>query len=416
LHPIDRNFVTIAAKKVYAARGTMKRTQPWDKRDVEMLAVAFLAGEGKKPTAIAETLGINAVAVSRHLKRARKDYLREHVHFVHDSVPRHVMDEVYQRVANKKLQDQVNELAKRHGKQREISVRVFTCGTCSDDLERMTRLGKLAAPLVRNLLLRSQSCGLTWGGSLNGVVMGLRDLPFPPPWTPEPIQCIPLSGEPLTTERASYSSSNLARDLGVIVNGDKYDAPSLAMVPAFVPDEFKPHEREGVWLLIELVKSYYEIFGPHQNGNATPRETKRKTHMAMRLDMILTSVGSHEKPLGFGRGVLFDKISVSARELKSLIVAEVGGVCIPRENLSADQSVQFQSIQTSWTGLRIEHLNACAQRGSDLLKGPPGVVVVSGGKGRATVICELIKRGLINHLIIDEVLAGELESASASTR
>ncbi len=44
------------------------------------------------------------------------------------------------------------------------------------------------------------------------------------------------------------------------------------------------------------------------------------------------------------------------------------------------------------------------------------MVVVSGGAGRAAVICELIKRGLINHLIIDEVLAQELESASAPTR
>ena len=381
-----------------------------------MLAVAFLAGEGKKPSVIAETLGINAVAVSRHLKRARKDYLREDVHFIHDSVPRHVMDEMHQRVTNKKLQDQVNELAKRHGAQREISVRVFTCGTSTVDFERMATLGKLAAPLIRNLLLRSSSCGVTWGGTLNCVVMGLRDLPFPAPWRPDRIECIPLSGEPLTTERASYSSSNLARDLGVIINGDEYDAPSLAMVPAFVPDEFGEEERNGVWKLIDLVEAYTAIFGPHKNGSIVPREPKGKTPLAMRLDMILTSVGSHDNPLGFGQGRLFDKISVSARELKSLIVAEVGGVCIPRPKLKSEKSEQLDTVQASWTGLSIHHLKACAQRGSDLLKGPPGVVVVSGGKGRATVICELLKQGLINHLIIDEVLAQELESASAPTR
>ena len=38
-------------------------------------------------------------------------------------------------------------------------------------------------------------------------------------------------------------------------------------------------------------------------------------------------------------------------------------------------------------------------------------MVVSGGKGRATAICELIKLGLINHLIIDEVLAEEIEKS-----
>jgi DNA-binding transcriptional regulator LsrR (DeoR family) len=69
-------------------------------------------------------------------------------------------------------------------------------------------------------------------------------------------------------------------------------------------------------------------------------------------------------------------------------------------------------VQTSWTGLRLEHLEACARLGERPLKGPPGVVVVSAGTNRATAVCELIKRGLVNHLIVDDVLAEELEKAS----
>src|SRR5208283_2687727 len=142
----------------------MKRIQPWDKKEVEMLAVAHLTGEGKRPREIATTFEINPVSVSRHLRRARKEYLREHVCFLHDKVPRQVMDEVRQRVTNKALQDQINQLAKRYGNDREISVRVFACGPSTDDRERMAELGKIAAPVIRNLLLRSKSCGVTWGG------------------------------------------------------------------------------------------------------------------------------------------------------------------------------------------------------------------------------------------------------------
>jgi DNA-binding transcriptional regulator LsrR (DeoR family) len=44
------------------------------------------------------------------------------------------------------------------------------------------------------------------------------------------------------------------------------------------------------------------------------------------------------------------------------------------------------------------------------------VVVVSGGSRRAAAICELIKKGLVNHLIIDEVLAEELTAATRPRR
>jgi DNA-binding transcriptional regulator LsrR (DeoR family) len=393
----------------------MKRREADDKI-VEMLAAAFLAGEGRRNKDIANMLGIDAVTATRHLVRAQKDYLRKQVRFLHYKVPPKLMEKVRQRVTRQALQDQLKQMAKRHGQDREVCLRVFNCGRCRDDRERMEKLGAAAAPLVRVLLRRAKSCGVTWGGMLKNVITGLHDLPFPAPWTKEPIEFIPLSGEPLGKQRSSFSSSSLARDLGIIVNGDQYDAPSLAMVPAFIPDGFRRHERDGVWKLIELVRSYDDIFGPHHsNGDGEPHAARRAPR-AKRLDMILTSVGSHDKPLGFGRGVLFDKMSVSYDQLKSLIVAEVGGVCIPRANLSPEESDQLATVETSWTGLNLGHLAACATRGGDPLKGPPGVVVVSGGKGRGAVICELLKRGLINHLIIDDVLAKELKGASRAPR
>ena len=389
----------------------MKRV-PSDEKEVDMLATAYLAGEGRKPTEIASMLGISAVAVSRHLKEARKEYLRAQISFLRNKISPDLLDKVQQRVTRQDLQNQLNAMAHREGQTTKVSLRVFHCGPPAADILRMATLGAQAAPVIRTLLLESRSCGLTWGGMLKNVVNGLRDLPFPPPWTDEPIRFVPLSGEPLDRQRAKVSSSSLARDLGIVVNGGQYDAPSLRMVPAFIPDRFRQYEKDGVWKLIELVQSYRNIFGPRRNGHVARQATPRVTPLAFDLDMILTSVGAQDKPLGFDPGVLFDQMSISYEDLKSLIVAEVGGVCIQRPNLNEDKLAQLETVQNSWTGLRLEHLEACARRGADPSKRAPGVVVVSGGKKRAAGVCELIKKGLVNHLIVDDVLANELQKAS----
>jgi DNA-binding transcriptional regulator LsrR (DeoR family) len=395
------------------ADGTTKREQS-ESAKIDMLAAASFKAEGRKQEEIAEILNLSAVAVSRHIKQARlQKFLHEQCIFQEYKVEPDLMKKVRLRKSRPDLQEQLDRLAESCRQSRRVSLRVFNCGTLTNDEDRMKRLAELAAPVIRELLLRSQSCGVTWGGMLKGVVSELRHLPFPPPGERASVSVVPLSGEPLGKERGSFSSSSLARDLGMIVNGDQYDAPSLAMVPAFIPDVFLKHESEGVWKLIGLVQSYRQIFGRHRNSQTKARAVSRANPLAKRLEMVLTSVGSATKPLGFGRGALFEQI-FSYTELKRLIIAEVGGVCIPRPDLTQQQRDRFSTVQRSWTGLRLEHLEACARRGGDLLNGPAGVVVVSGGTSRAATICQLIKRGLINHLIIDDVLAEELEEASRS--
>ena len=379
-------------------------------KDVEIIATAYLASQGKRNKQISEELDISEVAVARNLIEARQKYLRTELTFLRKRVGPAMMRKVQQRLTHKPLLDKLNRLAERHDHSGKLTLRVFCCGHCRDDRARMEKLGEIAAPLVRTLLRRAGSCGLTWGGMLEAVVAALSALPYPTPWTREPIEFIPLSGEPLGRERRRYSSSSLARELGAAVNGPTYEAPSLAMVPAFIPDGFEEAERDGVRKLIELVKDYLDIFGHFPGANPSSRRSRRAIPKAEELDMILTSVGSSDRPLGFGRGVLFEKMSVHYHDLSAMLAAEVGGVCIPCGNLTRVQDEQFDIVRESWTGLRIEHLQKCAQRGVDPTTGPPGVVVVSGGTKRATAVCELVKRGLINYLIIDEILAAELEA------
>jgi len=383
-----------------------------------MLAVAKLTAEGRRPVAIASIMGITEVEVSRLLKEARGCCLRTQITFVEDSACAEELERVNSRLTRQYLEDQLNRFAARFRRRRKLALRVFHCGPHGSDFERMQRLAEAAAPTIKALLLRSKSCGLTWGGMLGSVVAALQEQRSPAPWTKEPINFIPLSGEPLGREGSKASSSSLARDLAVLVNGERLagdddgneDVLSLAMVPAFIPDEFDKREQDGVRRLIDLVKAYEDIFGRHQTDTRT--RISRTTPKAMDMDMVLTSVASRERPLGFGQGMLFDNMSVDYNTLKTLLAAEVGGVCIGRDDLTRTQKEQLKKVQDGWTGLQQEHLKQCATRGRKPLQGPPGVVVVSCGTDRASAVRELIKLGLVNHLIIDEVLARELEAVT----
>jgi DNA-binding transcriptional regulator LsrR (DeoR family) len=376
---------------------------------INMLAAAFLTGEGKRQNEIAKMLNLHPTFVSRILSNEGKEYVYEEKRFLSEKVPPQLMDKVMKRVSQSKLIELLYHAAIRHGNMRGPVLRVFGCDAPFDDVQgRMNELGKRAAPYVRSLLLRSHHCGLTWGGMLRSTVSALRALNIPPPWKKEKdgaIECIPLSGEPLGNDPTNFSSSSLAHDLGNIINGENYNAPSLAMVPAFVPEGFASQELEGVWKLIKLVESYNQIFGPQDSSRS-------EKPMAGRLDMILTSVGPAQRALGFGKGSLFETGKLPFKELRNLIIGDVGGVCIARPKLSKKNKERLNGVSTRWTGLRLEHLEHCARRArshNDLSKAPPGVVVISGGKERAQFVFEIIKLGLVNHLIIDDALEMELE-------
>jgi DNA-binding transcriptional regulator LsrR (DeoR family) len=374
---------------------------PDDSKKVEMLAVAKLAAEGMSQVKIAAILDLFPAKVNQLVKAAlHEQYLVEKTDFVKDGVSDHLMLKVEDRIHQKERTE--NLLAFLQSTPRRPVLRIFACDApVTDRAQRVEQLGKQAAPYLKTLLERSSKCGLTWGGMLRGTVSALSELPFPS--RTQAMECIPLSGEPLGNEPMSFSSSSLAHDLGKIVNGKSYDAPSLSMVPAFLPEGFTKNEIQGLWKLIGLVRSYGTIFGRRGIKN-------NEKPLVEQLDMILTSVGPAESPLGFGQGTLFETGKLTIEDLRELVLGDMGGACVQRPDLKPALLRKFQEFSERWTGLRIEHIQACSAQAKDLHQGPPGVVVISGGKARARFIYEIAKRGLINHLIIDDELARELDT------
>jgi DNA-binding transcriptional regulator LsrR (DeoR family) len=274
--------------------------------------------------------------------------------------------------------------------------------------DRMPEFARQAAPYLRELILRSQTCGVTWGGMLSSLVDAFRAF-SPGPWLTAGkfIRFLPLCGEPLGNLPTHYSSSSLVAELWRLANGSVEPSPSIAMVPAFIPGGFEQAELAGVKKLIGMVKSYNEVFGADNK-----RSSENPDLYVNKLDSIITSVGTLKRPLRHGQGTLFDTGGVTIEQLIELIRGEMGGVCIPREGLKGRAKKTLDKLNDRWTGLRLEHLESCAKRASvepDPFRGKPGVVVISVGTDRAPFVYEAIKLGLINHLIVDDELEKTLE-------
>jgi DNA-binding transcriptional regulator LsrR (DeoR family) len=381
-----------------------------DDTQLDMLTAAFLFGDGMKQIDIARALGISQAAVSRLLVKARKKYLREEVRFLRENVPPEMMKRIVQHSTRHSLSKRLEVIAQMSAGVRGPILRCFPCSTRPDlIMERMSELAHIAAPWIRGMILRCDSFGVTWGGMLSRVVVAQRSLSIAPPWRESPIEVVPLSGEPLGDTPTTYSSSSIAHELGVIINGESYNARSIAMVPAFVPDGFTPAQISGVWRLMGLVKNHAEIFGQHNSAKTS------QSALANRLDMILTSVGPAEQPLGWWMGTLFESNDLKIGQLTKLVVGDMGGVLFPKDPLTPMRKQKLQKVAARWTGLTVDHLKRCSRRAHEQpnsFNGPPGVVVICVGKARAQFLLEAIKQGIVNHLIIDDELQEELDRIS----
>lgn len=389
--------------------------------DLDMLAAALLISEGRTQVQIAETLGISQAAVSRYLAEARSEYLQEEIRFLENKLDPATLLRVRQRADRSALCEMLSKAAQKHTNGPGPLVRVFSSGSASADWEtRLAIFARNAAPYLRQLILRSRYCGLTWGKTVGNLVQACRDLALPAPWSADrTIEVVPLNGEPLGDLPNSFSSSTLCEQLGIAVNGPQYRAKSLSMIPAFVPDGFSDERRAGVEDLIDLVESYREIFGSLRSRRGGVAKRARKaggTPLVERLDMILTSVGPAERPMGHGSGRLAETGNLDINGLRKVLLGDVGGVCVGRDDFAnkeegARARKLVDGINARWTGIHREDIEAVVReaRSGDPATGNPGLVIAAISSNKARVLFDIaVKRGLANILLLDEDCEQEL--------
>ena len=73
---------------------------------------------------------------------------------------------------------------------------------------------------------------------------------------------------------------------------------------------------------------------------------------------------------------------------------------------------RVEKLNAMWTGIRIEHVKTIAQRAADD-PSRAGVIVAALRAERGAAIFELIRRELVNELILDDAAAEGLEQRIA---
>lgn len=374
--------------------------------DVEMQAVAYLYSQKYSREDIKNILCLSQSTVSRSIQRALEaGWLETNVRFVTEHMTPERMQEIEALVSPQHhLTERLHTFAHQHGVLARLHIRVFPNApqphTSTTQATPRDWFGHVAAGYIRDVLRPSQVCGVSWGYMIASVVRGLHTLGPPPLQKGPPIEFVPLCGEPLDTAVTHFSSSSLAAQLDEMMNAGTQHSRSLAAVPALIPEGFTPREVQVIRKLIGHVTAYREIF--------QRREADEGQHAPWidQLDTVLTGIGSAETSLRYWDDALVRTGGIDRDRLSRLVIGDICGILFARPNLSPSQQAELKRIEERWTGIREHQMKRCAEQA--LQQGTPGVIVVAVGADRAESVCESVKRGLINTLVIDCALADAL--------
>lgn len=362
-----------------------------------LIAAARLASEGKEQTAIAETLSISQPKVSRLLREAvEKRVLAHSPSFIGEGVtPEEIADADDFFFGQTQVRDVLRKIAPPavHFDARQIK------GEAGDFVQ-------MATTRLISLLAGSRVVGLMWGKTMAALVDSIGARPQAASRKRiSHLKCIPLCGDPvhlMNQLEVEHSASHLASELEAVLCGGRLpELPCLTGVPAYVPPALLKNALFEKYLL--SIPGYREIFGGFQRD--APRA------LVDEVDTIISGVGvvvtdpdrAHHETGAFIRERLFQEDSLKKAELSKWILGDIGGVLVER---SARDAAKVRALNEGWTGVREHHLKRVAKEAAP--GNAPGVIVIAKGKAKADLIIEIIRRGYVNEIIVDEELANEI--------
>jgi DNA-binding transcriptional regulator LsrR (DeoR family) len=272
-----------------------------------------------------------------------------------------------------------------------------------------------AAARVLHLLSASYKVGLMWGRTVHEIVNGIerRCTPARPILRTEASltaetgrdepYCIPLCGDPvhlMNQNEVDFSASHLGAKLAGLHTGRPSQRPySLTGIPAYVPKDLldlKPFQK-----FLRSVPGYSMILDDEKG-------LKRS------VDTVLSGIGiiaRESEPEHATAAFIRERLllgEVSRKDLRRLIVGDIGGILLERPDLKAHELKKVEALNAGWTGVAISDLEAVANRARD--QGSPGMILVAYGEAKAELFCEIVRRGLVNEGIIDASLAEKVRA------
>ena len=377
----------------------MKR-KPGSVKDLQVLKAAYLRsrdGGEREPKEIEGVLDIAQSTVSKYLATAKtKGYLKKtFLLTIPEGRKKEIESELLPYLEG--LKEDLNQLAKKAGSEGLREIRVYHSG--GDETEgagydaRLKHFGHRAAERIEELIGQMRVAAVTWGRTLFYMIEGLRELDGK---ISQEVRFIPVGGELWHHPDVEIDSSNLVAQLQRTLAGESRKPDALGPVPAFIPASFTNGEVKVMRRFISHSIGYGKIFLDHES-------------LIDRADTVLTSVGTASTS-GSYTDLVLDEAATAAGmtvpQLGAITVGNIAGVFLHRLGLRRRELGRVSAINQRWTGIQLKHLERCAEKGRK--SGKVGVVVLALGKEKRDIVLECVRRGLVNELIIDHDLAGEL--------
>jgi hypothetical protein len=293
-------------------------------------------------------------------------------------------------------------------------VRVFDSGsgetTQAAWASRLEVFGRAAAPYLGDLISNSRVVGTSWGETFASVVRALAERP---PLRPgRPIQFFGLCGEMLQGPPRKVSASSLAHELDLTVNADSAHSHSywLAGVPSRLPhparnkqEGLTAAECEAVRRYINLLPGYRKVFGANPEG---PQAKGAEVPLIDRADLILTSCGPKERPLGYGGVQELNAAGLSLSEARHMLVGDISGYLLKNPEIE-DREGRIEAINRQLVSVNLlERLRNCSRKARD--GRAAGTVLCCIGANKADTVLEIVRLGLVAKIVVDLDLASEM--------
>jgi DNA-binding transcriptional regulator LsrR (DeoR family) len=230
-----------------------------------------------------------------------------------------------------------------------------------------------AAEIVADYIDEATICCVAWGRTIAATVRHVRTKSGRYPGK----TFIPIAGEPTNHEPNGVSPSDAARTLSLAWPGS--ESKSLRGVQARIPKSV--YERDENNIARELIgysEHYQEIYA------ATSKQP-------------IESVGSDPWYL--------ETEDAEGKDVLDLTVGNVGGVWVPRDDISPEEKLKVGEVNLRWLGAQEDHFRRCSLN-ADMQRHHPGVVVLAVEPAKAKIILEALY--LVNVLIVSRQLAEAL--------
>ena len=280
------------------------------------------------------------------------------------------------------------------------NVAVYSSGSDETTPEKWeTRLNHhahLASRRIHGLLRDAENVVIGWGHQIDSIVYALERM-HPKPFS-HPLTFIPSSGEPLKgpVSRPDRASSALGARLHRLFGDSQGQPLSLAGVVAVILDRYQGARRQAVQEYISDISDFRRIFIGEDNAAS----------LLDQADSVLASVGSLEQGWTLFKSWLTQGEGTPREELARLVEGDICGAFIKKRGLLKPDEDEFNRLNSSWTGIRVDHLRRIAKAAPS--NGKTGVIVVAIGENKAKILYEVLRLGLVNELIIDHDLANAL--------